>query len=101
MKAQIRAPADATSRIRPLREEVIVTLAMYQFDGVRIRMPMLCAVVAAFVLLSALLLGFASWIVESNGNSASGSAQTSSAAPSDGPDPVRLLEDRGRPGRRF
>ncbi|MDI1447343.1 hypothetical protein [Polyangium sp. 6x1] len=83
-----------------MRED-IVTLAMYDFDGVRIRMPMLCAVVAAFVLLSALLLGVASWIVDTKGASASNSAQTSSADASDAPDPARLLEDRGRPGRRF
>ncbi|MDI1433914.1 hypothetical protein [Polyangium sorediatum] len=78
-----------------------MTLAMHHFDGVRIRMPMIVAAVAAFILLSAVLLGVASWIVESKGHSASGSMQTSSVSPSDAPDPVRLLEDRGRPGRRY
>ncbi|HVK67844.1 MAG TPA: hypothetical protein VM694_25465 [Polyangium sp.] len=78
-----------------------MTLAMHHFDGVRIRMPMIVAAVAAFILLSAVLLGVASWIVDSAGHSASGSAQTSSVSPSDAPDPVRLLEDRGRPGRRY
>ncbi|MRG94128.1 hypothetical protein [Polyangium spumosum] len=78
-----------------------MTLAMHHFDGVRIRMPMLVAVVAAFVLLSATLLGVASWIVESKGSSASGSAQTSSASADGAPHSARLLEDRGRPGRRY
>jgi len=74
---------------------------MSQFDGVQIRMPMACTAIAAFLLLGAALLVAASWIVDPKGSASPESAQTSSAAPSDSPDPGRLLEDRGRPGRRF
>jgi len=82
--------------------EVFVTLEMNQIDGVRIRLPMACAAVAAIVLATVVLLAIASWIVETNGGSSPGGARTSSAAaPSNAPDSARLLEDRGRPGRRF
>jgi hypothetical protein len=87
-------------------EEVFVTLAMYQVDGVRIRMPMACAIVAAFVLAVVTLLAVASWVVDPSGSgldrsSSPETAQTAPAAPSDAPNPARMLEDRGRPGRKF
>ncbi|MDI1482678.1 hypothetical protein [Polyangium sp. y55x31] len=79
-----------------------MTLEMNQIDGVRIRFPMATAVVAAIVLVGFVLLALASWIVETNGASAPEGARTSRVmAPSDAPDSARLLEDRGRPGRRF
>ncbi|MRG97588.1 hypothetical protein [Polyangium spumosum] len=71
-----------------------MTLEMNQIDGVRIRLPMASAAVAAIVLAGVVLLVIASWIVETNGAPAPGGASSA-------PDSARLLEDRGRPGRRF
>ncbi|MDI1450244.1 hypothetical protein [Polyangium sp. 6x1] len=82
--------------------EVFVTLEMNHVDGVRIRLPMATAIVAAILLLGFVLLALASWIVETNEASTPEGAQTSRmTAPSNAPDSARLLEDRGRPGRRF
>jgi hypothetical protein len=79
-----------------------VTLDTNQFEGVRIRLPMESAAVAAIVLVGVLLLAIASWIVEANGaSSPAGSRSMSAASPSNAPDSARLLADRGRPGRRF
>ncbi|TKC92108.1 hypothetical protein [Polyangium fumosum] len=79
-----------------------MTLEMNHVDGVRIRMPMATAIVAAIVLVGVVLLALASWIVETNRTSTPEGARTSRViAPSDAPDSARLLEDRGRPGRKF
>jgi hypothetical protein len=83
-------------------EEVFVALEMNQTDGVRIRLPMASVAIGAIVLVGFVLLAMASWIVEATGASSSGGARTSSAAaPPNAPDPARLLEDRGRAGRRY
>ncbi|MDI1483166.1 hypothetical protein [Polyangium sp. y55x31] len=79
-----------------------MTLDTNQFEGVRIRLPMESAAVAAVVLVGVLLLAIASRIVEANGASSPAGARSMSAAPaSNEPDSARLLADRGRPGRRF
>jgi len=49
-----------------LFEEVFVTLEMNHVDGVRIRLPMACSVIAAIVLLGFLLLVLASYLAETN-----------------------------------
>ena len=79
-----------------------MTLDTNQMVGVRIRLPMEAAAVAAVVLVGVLLLAFASRVVESNEDSRPAGARSMSAAsPSNGPDSAQLLADRGRPGRRF
>ncbi|MRG93347.1 hypothetical protein [Polyangium spumosum] len=79
-----------------------MTLETNQMAGVRIRLPMESAAVAAVVLVGVLMLAIASRIVEVNGASRpAGARSTSAASPADAPDSARLLADRGRPGRRF
>jgi len=79
-----------------------MTLDTNQIVGVRIRLPMESAAVAAIVLVGVLLLAIASRIVEANGaSSPAGARSTSAASPSSAPDSAQLLADRGRPGRRF
>jgi hypothetical protein len=81
---------------------VLVTLEMHSVDGVRIRLPLATTIVAAIVLAGVVLLALASWIVETNEATSPDGARTSRAmTPSDAPNSARLLEDRGRPGRRF
>jgi len=82
-------------------EEVLLTLDLCHVDGVRIRMPMACAAIAALVMILAVVLVGISWMMERKGPELpAGGAKTESAAAAEG---SRALEaaDPARPGRRF
>lgn len=79
-----------------------MTLDTNQMVGVRIRLPMESAAVAAVVLVGVLLLAIASRIVAADGESRpAGAREMSAASPSNAPDSAQMLADKGRPGRRF
>jgi hypothetical protein len=73
------------------RKEVIMTLAMYQLDGVRIRMPLACSVIAALVLVVATALALIAPKVDP-GESTLHQAQSAQ---------VNEIEGNARPGTRF
>ena len=75
--------------IRP--QEVLVTLAMYRLDGVRIRMPLTCSVMAALVLVVATALALIAPRVDP------GESTLNNAASAQGNE----IEGQARPGTRF